>query len=76
MPVRLVKETFIPYENSSGTDSAGERMAQRLMNELENRVEGQILQSSFTESSSNGLYVLTLRAHCVENIAETREMPD
>ena len=76
MPVRLVRETFVPYESSYGADRAEEEMTQRLMNELESRVEGQILRSSVTESRSKGLYVLTLRAHCMENITETREMYD
>ena len=76
MPVRLVKETLVPYKCNPGRDSNTDAMAERLMTEFENRVEGQILQSSITESSSDGLYVLTLRAHCMENIAETREISD
>ena len=48
-------------------------MAEHLAALLQRETEGQVLQSVYTESVSDGLYILTLRAHCLENIAVTRE---
>ena len=76
LPLRIVKETFSPYKTREQVISGGDEMAEKLMSALDGRVEGQILQSSFTENRADGLYVLTLRAHCLENIAEMREITD
>ena len=37
------------------------------------RVDGQILSRSLTPTESEELFVLTLRAHCLENIAVCKE---
>ncbi len=74
LPLRFVHERIVSYDHSTGRGFDSETMAAQLRRMLDEQVEGQILQSAFTEASADGLYVLTLRAHCVENIAETREL--
>lgn len=72
-PVRLVRERFVPYRTEPGSDYAPEEAARRLYALLGDRIEGQILSYAFTDGGSGELHVLTLRAHCTENIARTRE---
>ncbi len=74
LPIRFVHERIVSYAHSPGQDYNSESMKTHLMQLMDNQLEGQILQSAFTESNTSGLYVMTLRAHCVENIAETREL--
>ena len=74
LPIRFIHETILPYESSPGPGYDKEAMGRSLCSELESRTEGQLLQRSLTESFARGLYVLTLRAHCVENIAMTQEI--
>ncbi|MBQ2960737.1 MAG: sporulation protein YqfD [Oscillospiraceae bacterium] len=74
LPLRLVHEVIIPYESTAGKGYDTEEMGRSLLATLDSSVEGQILQSSLTESFARGLYVLTLRAHCIENIAQTQEL--
>ncbi len=72
-PLRFVRERFVPYGLGSGGDYSPEASARRLYALLEDGVEGQILSFSFTDGRSGELHVLTLRAHCTENIARLRE---
>ena len=74
LPIKLVHERLVSYDTvlSPGYDS--EAMAAGLSRLLQAQVQGQILQSAYTESRADGLYVLTLRAHCIENIARTQEI--
>ena len=74
LPVRLVHEVILPYDSSPGAGYDTETMGRTLHAILNSELSGQILQSSLTESSLRGLHVLTLRAHCIENIAETQEI--
>jgi len=71
-PIRLVRERFIPYKTSAGDDCDPNETGRRLYTLLESRTEGQILESSFIPGRTGELYVLTLRAHCTENIAVPR----
>ena len=68
-PLRLVRERFVPYRLSTGDDYDPEAAGQRLYALLEGRTEGQILESALTPGRAGELHVLTLRAHCTENIA-------
>ena len=68
-PLRLVHERFVPYAASPGDDYRPEVSARRLRALLESGIEGQILSSTLTDGKSGPLHVLTLRAHCLENIA-------
>jgi hypothetical protein len=74
LPLRLVHEKIQPYEVSSGKAYDTETMGRELFRQLSDSTAGQILQTSLTESHARGLYVLTLRAHCIENIALTQEL--
>lgn len=74
LPIRFVHEKMMPYESSPGVAYDREAMGRSLLKMLDKDTEGQILQSSFTESYAQGLYVLTLRAHCVENIAIAQKL--
>ncbi len=68
-PVRLVRERFVPYRSSPGDDYDPKATGERLYALLEGRTEGQILESTLTPGKAGELHVLTLRAHCTENIA-------
>jgi len=74
LPLRIVHERIVSYDHSPAQGYDSEAMAMQLRHLLDSQVKGQILQSALTQSSADGLYMLTLRAHCVENIAETREL--
>ena len=72
-PLRLVRERLIPYASREGTDPDIAGMAEGLRALLEAQTEGQILDSRLSSAASRGLLTVTLRAHCIENIARTRE---
>ena len=72
-PIRLMRECFVPYKTSAGDDYDPNETGRRLYSLLEGRTEGQILSSSLSPGRAGELYVLTLRAHCTENIAVPRE---
>ena len=74
LPVKLVHERIVSYDTVSSQGYDTQAMSRQLARLLETEAKGQILQSTFTESISDGLYVLTLRAHCIENIARTQEI--
>ena len=69
LPIRIVRERLIPYRLSSAPCLEPEKMAEHLLRKLESDTEGQILQFDFVSGESGGLFSLTLRAHCIENIA-------
>lgn len=76
LPVRLVHECVVPYVTETGGSPDEQQMMKTLASILDKQLEGQILSSSYTQADSQGLYVLTLRAHCVENIAQTQSIID
>ena len=75
LPIRIVRERLVPYRNTPGDGHDRDAMARRLYTRLEQTTQGQILDYRFTESTDGACYVLTLRAHCSENIAVTVEQP-
>ena len=50
-----------------------EGMAERLSSRLRLSAEGQVLERRVDSAEAKGLLIVTLRAHCIENIAQTRE---
>ena len=72
-PLRLVRERFVPYETRPGDDYDPGRTGRQLYAELEKSTEGQILSHTLTPGRRGEVHVLTLRAHCLENIARPRE---
>ena len=51
-----------------------EEMKRALLQRLETEIDGEVLDYSFSEGQSNGLLVVTLQAHCCENIAQSIEI--
>ncbi|MDO4990254.1 MAG: sporulation protein YqfD [Eubacteriales bacterium] len=72
-PLRLIRERIVPYDTRVGTDPDPVGMAERLASLLTLSAEGQILERSVSRAEARGLQTVTLRAHCIENIAQTRE---
>ena len=72
LPLRIVKESYVPYGLSEGTGYDADAMKLHLSALLDAGTDGQVLQQSFTEANADGLFVVTLRAHCLENIAVDR----
>ena len=72
-PLRLIRERCVPYDSFVGTDPDPEGMAERLSSRLRLSAEGQILERRADSAEAKGLLIVTLRAHCIENIAQTRE---
>ena len=74
-PIRLVRERLVPYQTHSGSDCDASELGRRLYAWLSSRTEGQILSYSLTPGRTGELFALTLRAHCLENIAKPRRLP-
>ena len=75
LPLTLVREVFrARTETGTETDRAAE-MEAALQKRLETQIDGEILSASFSVSRTDGLLVVTLRANCLENIAQTAEYP-
>ena len=53
-------------------DRTGE-MEAALLRRLEEETDGEILNYDFSAGQRDGLLIVTLRAHCLENIAQTKE---
>lgn len=71
LPVTLVREKLTRYDCTAGCDADTAAMRQRLTDTLRSRVIGEINSMSFSEGNYDGVYVLTLRAHCTEEIGKT-----
>ena len=69
MPVKLVCEKFQRYSSRNKSCVSREKMEELLSKRIASQVRGEILQQSFTAAESDGLFILTLRAHCTEDIA-------
>lgn len=79
LPLIWVKETSLAYERvteSRTEDEARLILEQRLEKELSERLgkEGSVVGSAFTFSLVDGFAVCTLRAECLQNIAQEKEM--
>ena len=71
LPIRVVKETIVPCRTRE-KKAASDDLAARLMARLLSGLEGQVLEHSISATESDGLLIVTLRAHCMENIALAR----
>lgn len=71
MPVKLIREQRQRYKTSSEVLYDSTQMKRKLTDTLRQSVAGEINSMSFREGNLNGVYVLTLRAHCTEQIGET-----
>ena len=75
LPVTLVREELIPYETELQPAYDRDAMARQLEKQLLEGMDGEVLSRNFSEGESGGLYVLTLRSHCLEDIALAVDMP-
>ena len=73
MPLSLVRESMILRD---GADRAPDLQGteQRLLRYLEDQIEGEVRQSSFSSWEKDGVLCVTLRARCLENIARIHEI--
>ena len=71
LPVSWIREEYRSGEGE-GTDAlpAGDR----LKASLEEKIDGEILQARVSTAVRDGCLYVTLRAHCLENIAQTAEI--
>lgn len=73
MPVRLIREELRPRLDTGEEAARAEEMKADLLRYLQDRIDGEIVSYTFTVSRTEELLLVTLRAACVENIAETVE---
>ena len=73
LPVSIIKEELSFYETEAQTGAAGEEMKEALRAYLHETVDGEVLSADFSVNDSGELLCVTMHAHCLENIAETRE---
>ena len=71
LPLTFVREELRPYRATEDAPDLAEEAGQRLIASLAERIDGQILSAKLSFSEKDGLTVVTLRAHCLENIAES-----
>ncbi len=75
LPVTLVREQTLEYGVSAAAEDEA-ALAARLQEQLQNTLEreisgrGEIASSTFASSVSGGMLVVTMRAECVEDIAQ------
>lgn len=75
MPVTIIREELISYDTQTQKAYDRQEMERQLEEILLDKVNGQVLSQNFSEGESNGVYVLTLRSHCLEDIALAVDMP-
>jgi len=73
LPLTVVVERITPYESAGSAVNDTDAMAQRLYEQLEKNVDGEILSHSAVSGNRDGLDFVSLRASCLENIAELSE---
>ncbi len=71
LPLTFVREELRPYRATEDAPDLAEEAGQRLIASLAERIDGQILSAKLSFSEKDGLTVVTLRAHCLENIAKS-----
>jgi len=73
LPLSLVREQYVRRpEQETSTDPVA-AMEQRLYETLASEIRGEILAADYAVSRRDGLLAVTMRAHCLENIARAAE---
>lgn len=73
LPLRLrMEERRALLPTDAEARRTGE-MEQALLRRLAEETDGEILETSFSAGRRDGLLIVTLQAHCLENIAQTKE---
>jgi len=73
LPIVLVAEKYIPCERNACPVDDADAMGKRLLESLENSIDGEIISHSLVCGQSDGLNVVTLRAACREDIGSLME---
>lgn len=73
LPVSIIKEELSFYETEAQPSAAGAEMEAALRAYLTETVDGEVLSADFSVNDSGELLCVTMHAHCLEDIAETRE---
>jgi similar to stage IV sporulation protein len=73
LPVSLIRESGLERHPGASEEQRAAEMRASLLRRLEGQIDGEILESSFSVSRTDDLLIVTLRAHCFENIAQTVE---
>ena len=74
LPVSIIKEELSFYETEAQPSAAGAEMEAALRAYLTETVDGEVLSADFSVNDGGELLCVTMHAHCLENIAETREI--
>ena len=74
LPVTVIREEIICRQKESAAADIHDDVAIRLLEQLEEAVDGEIISSSTAVSRENGLFYVSLRAHCCEDIALNIDM--
>ena len=77
LPVALVREKILEYDvvaESADKEALAERLERTLDEKLAQLLDGrgEVLSRTYTSSETGGALYVTLRAECLEDIAETR----
>ncbi len=72
-PLRLIRTTRHSLRATERFAPREAEMKAALLQSLEARIDGEILDHAFSVSRGEGLLAVTLRAHCLENIARDGE---
>ena len=70
LPLTLIREEYRRGWSEETTELSA---ADRLRVSLAEQIEGEILQAHFSSAQRDGFRYTTMRAHCLENIAQTAE---
>ena len=73
LPLSLIRETWTVSAGSPLEAGDARDCADRLREELTGQIRGELLQFRSSAAQKDGLTLVTVRAHCLENIAETAE---
>ena len=71
LPLSIVREELRPYRVKELSRDPAEEIGQRMLASLAEHIEGEIVSSSLSTAQVDGMTVVTLRAQCREDIAQT-----
>ena len=74
LPISIVRECLEFREASPAVCRTARELEAELTARLEGIINGEVLSTAFSEAEKDGLLIVTMRAHCLENIAETAEI--
>ena len=70
LPLSLRQTVLRQRLGDGGAAERSEEMKRALLQRLETEIDGEVLDTSFSVGYTEGLLVVTLQAHCCENIAK------